>query len=63
MTKQLTDRQNKILSLLELGFTHQQIADELKVSLRTVESELESIRIAYGVKKSRELLRETRKEI
>ena len=48
-TPELTDRQLEILSLAVRGFTNQDIADQMKVSLITVKKQFSDIFIRLGV--------------
>lgn len=53
----LSNREIEILSLVALGYTNQQVADELFLSIRTVESHRASILAKLGFDSRREMVR------
>jgi len=53
----LTDRELELLEMFGRGFSRSQIADRLRLSVKTVEAHREHIRTKLGLKSSGELLR------
>ena len=56
--KQLSDRELEVLTLLGRGFGHSEIAQQLTVGVRTVETYLARLREKLGIANNRELIRE-----
>lgn len=52
----LSKREREVLALIADGLTNQQIADELHVSIRTVEAQRASIKLKLGVSRRAELI-------
>jgi DNA-binding NarL/FixJ family response regulator len=53
----LTARERDVLRALARGFDNREIADELEISIRTVNRHLESIRAKLGTRRRSELMR------
>lgn len=53
----MTDRQRKVLLMLASGMRSREIAEELKLSVRTVEAHTQSLMQAFEVQNSIELVR------
>ena len=53
----LSDREFQVFQYIGEGFSHQHIADRLKLSIKTIESHVERIKNKLGLKTGRELLR------
>ena len=56
--KQLSDREMEVLTLLGRGFGHGEIAQQLTVGVRTIETYLARLREKLGIANNRELIRE-----
>lgn len=56
--KQLSDREMEVLTLLGRGFGHGEIAQQLSVGVRTIETYLARLREKLGIANNRELIRE-----
>jgi two-component system response regulator NreC len=52
----LSNREREVLALIADGLTNRQIADELRVSVRTVEAQRASIKLKLGVSRRTELV-------
>ncbi len=52
----LSDRELQVFQMIGEGFTHQQIADKLMLSVKTIESHVEHIKDKMGISSGRELL-------
>jgi DNA-binding CsgD family transcriptional regulator len=55
--KELTNREKEVLGLLALGYTNKQVAEELVLSVRTVESHRARIQQKLGISGRAELVR------
>ena len=55
--KSLSDREFQVFQYIGEGFTHQEIADQLSLSKKTIESHVERIKDKMSLKNGRELLR------
>ncbi|GAW91244.1 response regulator [Calderihabitans maritimus] len=53
----LSSREKEVLGLVALGYTNQQIADELTISIKTVETHKANIKEKLGIKKRSDLVR------
>ena len=53
----LSDREFQVFQYIGEGFTHQEIADQLSLSKKTIESHVERIKEKLSLKNGRELLR------
>lgn len=53
----LSQREEQVLSLLARGFTHQEIADRLALSIKTVETYLSRLTTKLGLRRRAELVR------
>lgn len=53
----LSDREFQVFQYIGEGFSHQHIADNLKLSIKTIESHVERIKNKLGLRSGRELLR------
>ncbi|MFD4261708.1 response regulator [Streptomyces sp. NPDC058534] len=56
----LSGREREVLGLIADGLTHQQIADELGLSVRTIEAQRASIKVKLGVNRRSELISHAR---
>lgn len=56
----LSRREREVLALIADGLTHQQIADELGLSVRTIEAQRASIKVKLGVNRRSELISHAR---
>jgi two-component system, NarL family, response regulator NreC len=52
----LSKREREVLALIADGLTNQQIADELHLSVRTIETQRASIKVKLGVRRRAELI-------
>ena len=52
----LTDRELQVFQMIGEGMTHQQVADQLMLSVKTIESHVEHIKRKLGLGSGRELL-------
>ena len=55
--KKLSQRENEVLKLVAQGFTDKEIADNLNISIKTVESHKHRIKEKLGLKRLAELIR------
>ncbi len=53
----LSDREFQVFQFIGEGFAHQEIANNLNLSIKTIESHVERIKNKLGIKTGRELLR------
>lgn len=53
----LSDREFQVFQYIGEGFSHQEIADRLSLSIKTIESHVERIKNKLGLRSGRELLR------
>ena len=59
-SQRLTPREREVLRLLALGYTNREVADELYISVRTVETHRASILAKLRVRTRAELVRYAR---
>jgi two-component system, NarL family, response regulator NreC len=59
-SQRLTPREREVLRLLALGYTNREVADELLISVRTVETHRASILAKLRVRTRAELVRYAR---
>ncbi|MDA5144695.1 response regulator transcription factor [Streptomyces sp. AD681] len=57
----LSGREREVLGLIADGLTHRQIADELGLSVRTIEAQRASIKVKLGVSRRAELITHARR--
>ncbi len=60
MSQRLTPRESEVLRLLALGYTNREVADELDISVRTVETHRASILAKLRVRTRADLVRYAR---
>lgn len=53
---QLTDRETEVIKCVSAGLSEKEIADKLKIKVRTVRKHLENIRSKTGLTKNTELI-------
>ena len=59
-SSKLTPREHEVLGLLALGFTNREVAEELNISVRTVETHRASILSMLGLRTRADLVRYAR---
>ena len=60
-SQRLTPREREVLRLLALGYTNREVADELSISVRTVETHRASILAKLRVRTRADLVRYARR--
>jgi DNA-binding NarL/FixJ family response regulator len=61
-SQRLTPRERDVLHLLALGYTNREVAEELRISVRTVETHRASILAKLRLRTRAELVRYARSE-